>query len=84
MVFIVHDLKYVLLDISEHQEVLNSMSLTLRTPTQTMKIYDDANINISTFHEFAFKCNKIGVVENVLWTANSLEEAADLRVTLLT
>lgn len=57
MVFIVHDLKYVLLDISEHQEVLNSMSLTLRTPTQTMKIYDDANINISTFHEFAFKCN---------------------------
>lgn len=54
MVFIVHDLKYVLLDISEHQEVLNSMSLTLRTPTQTMKIYDDANINISTFHEFAF------------------------------
>lgn len=55
MVFIVHDLKYVLLDISEHQEVLNSMSLTLRTPTQTMKIYDDANINISTFHE----CNKI-------------------------
>lgn len=51
--------KYVLLDISEHQEVLNSMSLTLRTPTQTMKIYDDANINISTFHEFAFKCIKI-------------------------
>lgn len=35
------------------------MSLTLRTPTQTMKIYDDANISISTFHEFAFKCNKI-------------------------
>lgn len=58
----------MLLDISEHQEVLNSMSLTLRTPTQTMKIYDDANINISTFHEFAFKC----------------KEAADLRVTLLT
>lgn len=27
---------------------------------------------------------KCGVVENVLWTANSLEEAADLRVTLLT
>lgn len=27
---------------------------------------------------------KFGVVENVLWTANSLEEAADLRVTLLT
>lgn len=27
---------------------------------------------------------KFGVVENFFWTANSLEEAADLRVTLLT
>lgn len=75
----------MLLDISEHQEVLNSMRLTLRTPTHTMEIYDDANINISTFKmNLHLNVIKFGVVENVLWTANSLEEAADLRVTLLT
>lgn len=56
----------VSLDVTEHQEVITVWNQLWETPTQTMKIHDDANINVSKlFMNLHLNVIKFGVVENV-------------------